>query len=76
MTSMEERYYGVINCMTEYWMCKYSNNIIKQDHKFIKKKIAPMIGIQTPDSAKSIIARIEIMHMISKRQTEEIWSVK
>ena len=73
---MEETYYGDISCTTEHRKCKYLNNIIEQDHRFIKKKIDPMLGFKTLDSAERTIAGIEIMHMIHKGQIEEIRCVK
>ncbi len=73
---IEETYYGDISCTTEHRMCKYLNNIIEQDHRFIKKKIDPMLGFKTLDSAKRTIAGIEIMHMIHKGQIEGIRCVQ
>lgn len=69
---IEETYYGDISCTTEHRMCKYLNNIIEQDHRFVKKKIDPMLGFKTLDSAERTIAGIEIMHMIHKGQIEGI----
>ena len=57
-------------------MCKYLNNIIEQDQRFIKKKTDPMLGFKTLDSAERIIAGIEIMHMIHKGQIEGIRCVQ
>ncbi|MBU3568655.1 IS6 family transposase [Priestia aryabhattai] len=48
---------------------KYLNNIIEQDHRFIKKRIRPMVGLKSFRTAKRIIAGIEAMHMIKKGQT-------
>ncbi len=48
---------------------KYLNNIVEQDHRFIKKRIRPMLGLKSFRTAKWIIAGIEAMHMIKKRQT-------
>lgn len=48
---------------------KYLNNIIEQDHRFIKKRIRPMLGLKSLQTAKRIIAGIEAMHMIKKGQT-------
>jgi transposase-like protein len=53
-------------------MTKYLNNIIEQDHRFIKKKIKPMLGFKGISSAKNTIAGIEMMHMIRKGQVEGI----
>ncbi|MGG3195495.1 IS6 family transposase [Priestia aryabhattai] len=48
---------------------KYLNNIVEQDHRFIKKRIRPMLGLKSLQTAKQIIAGIEAMHMIKKGQT-------
>ena len=49
--------------------CKYLNNIVEQDHRFIKKRIRPMLGFKNFNSAKIIIAGIEVLHMIFKNQS-------
>jgi IS6 family transposase len=48
---------------------KYLNNIVEQDHRFIKKRIRPMLGLKSLRTAERIIAGIEAMHMIKKGQT-------
>ena len=48
---------------------KYLNNIVEQDHRFIKKRIRTMLGFNSFRTAKQIIAGIEAMHMIKKGQT-------
>ena len=47
---------------------KYLNNIIEQDHRFIKKITKPMMGFKTFHSASATLAWIETAHMISKGQ--------
>jgi len=69
---IEETYYGDISCKTEHRMNQYLNNIIEQDHRFIKKQVNPMLGFKTLNSAERTIAEIEIMHMIHKRQIQGI----
>ena len=56
-------------------MIKYLNNIVEQDHRFIKKKTNPMLGFKSCETAKNTICGIEIMHMIHKGQVEEIQDV-
>ena len=51
---------------------KYLNNIIEQDHRFIKRKTGPMLGFESFETAKKTICGIEEMHMIRKGQVEEI----
>ena len=45
---------------------KYPNNIVEQDHRAIKRIIKPQLGFKSFYSAKSILAGIELMHMIRK----------
>jgi IS6 family transposase len=72
---IEEQYYGELSCRTWHRMTKYLNNIIEQDHRFIKKKIRPMLGFHSIETAKNTICGIEAMHMIRKGQVEEIQCV-
>ncbi|OUB24894.1 IS6 family transposase [Bacillus thuringiensis serovar yunnanensis] len=48
---------------------KYLNNIIEHDHRFIKKRIRNMRGLKSLQTARKMIAGIEVMHMIKKGQT-------
>ena len=48
--------------------CRYKNNIIEQDHRFIKKRCRPMLGLKSFKTAQIIISGIEILHMLHKRQ--------
>ncbi|PFE08200.1 IS6 family transposase, partial [Bacillus cereus] len=47
---------------------KYLNNMIEQDYRFIKKRIRNMLGLKSWQTAKKMIAGIEVMHMIKKGQ--------
>ena len=47
---------------------KYLNNILEQDHRFIKKITRPMRGFKALHSAQATIAGIEVAHMIRKGQ--------
>ena len=47
---------------------KCLDNIVEQDHHFIKKRIYPMFGLKSLWTAKQIIAGIEVMYMIKKGQ--------
>lgn len=44
------------------------NNIVEQDHRFIKKRIRSMLGLKSFDTATSILSGVEAMHMIKKEQ--------
>ena len=48
--------------------CKYLNNIVEQDHRFIKWRINQGLGFKDFESAKRTIAGIEIVRMIKKDQ--------
>ena len=48
--------------------CKYLNNIIEQDHRFVKWRIQNMLGFKNFESAQRTIAGIEIIRMIKKDQ--------
>jgi len=47
---------------------KYLNNLVEQDHRFIKKITRPMMGFKAFHSAQSTLAGIEVAHMIRKSQ--------
>ncbi len=47
---------------------KYLNNIVGQDHRFIKKRVCSMLGLKSFRTAKSILSGIEAMHIIKKGQ--------
>lgn len=47
---------------------KYLNNILEQDHRFIKRITGPMMGFKALHSAAATIAGIETAHMIRKGQ--------
>jgi IS6 family transposase len=49
---------------------KYLNNIIEQDHRFIKKRTNPMLGFKSFETAQRTIQGIETMHMIKKGQVK------
>lgn len=47
---------------------KYLNNIVEQDHRFIKKRTKPTLGFKSFHSAKMTITGIENIRIIQKRQ--------
>lgn len=47
---------------------KYLNNLLEQDHRFIKKRVKPMLGFKSFRSAKITIAGIENIRIIQKGQ--------
>jgi len=65
-------YAGTLSPGTTIRKIQYLNNIIEQDHRFIKRKTRPMLGFGSFETAEKTICGIEAMHMIRKRQVEEI----
>ena len=49
---------------------KYLNNIVERDHRAIKRIARPMMGFEALRCARIILAGIEVMHMIKKRQPD------
>jgi transposase-like protein len=49
---------------------KYLNNIVEQDHRFIKKRIRPMLGFKSYKTSASILSGVEAMHMVKKEQID------
>ena len=47
---------------------KYSNNIVEQDHRAVKRVTRPMLGFKSFDAAQDTLVGIELIHMIKKRQ--------
>ena len=47
---------------------KYLNNIVEQDHRFIKKITKPMKGFKAFYSADATLSGIELHHMLRKGQ--------
>jgi len=50
---------------------QYLNNIIEQDHRFIKKLTRPMQTFKSLNSASATLAGIEVAHMIRKCQFDQ-----
>ena len=67
----------VINRMLKRFGCpvsiemvriKYLNNLVEQNHRFIKRRVRPILGFKSFKSAASTIAGIELVNMIRKCQ--------
>ncbi|MEP3331160.1 IS6 family transposase [Sedimentitalea sp.] len=56
--------------LIEVLQVKYLNNIIQQDHRFIKKLTRLMKGFKSFISASATLDGIEVAHLIRKRQFE------
>jgi putative transposase len=55
---------------------KYFSNIVEQDHRALKRITKPMLGFKSFNAAKSVLAGIELMHMICKGQSHFTGSVE
>lgn len=51
---------------------KYLNNLVEQDHRAIKRRIRPMLGFKSFRRAQTILAGIELVHMIRKGQLQNL----
>ncbi|WP_443216769.1 DDE-type integrase/transposase/recombinase, partial [Rhizobium sp. Root1203] len=51
---------------------KYLNNMIEQDHRFIKKLTRPMKGFKSFQSASATLDGIEVAHMIRNRHFQPV----
>jgi putative transposase len=49
---------------------QYLNNRIEQDHRAIKRRVRPMLGFKSVDSARVILGGIELVHMMRKQQAK------
>lgn len=47
---------------------RYLNNIVEQDHRAIKRRCAPMLGLKTFRTAAVTLAGVELAHRIHKQQ--------
>src|SRR5260221_6694580 len=59
---------GSLPADTKLRSSKYLNNLIEQDHRGVKQRIAVMLGFKGFRNAAITIAGIELMHRIRKRQ--------
>ncbi len=62
---------GWIGFFVEICQVKYLNNIIEQDHRFIKKITKPKMGFKAFHTAQATLDGIETAHMIRKKQLSE-----
>jgi transposase-like protein len=53
---------GELNGDTKVRSSKYLNNLIGQDHRGVKSRLGPMLGLKRFRTAAIIIAGIELLH--------------
>ena len=63
---------GVLAVTSQLRQRKYLNNIVEQDHRFIKRRINPGLGFFSFKTARWTIVEYEAMHMMRKGQVEGI----
>ncbi|MCP4490400.1 MAG: DDE-type integrase/transposase/recombinase, partial [Gammaproteobacteria bacterium] len=54
----------------QYRASKYLNNLVEQDHRFIKRRVKPGLGFFSYQTAWRTIQGYEAMNMIRKGQVE------
>lgn len=59
---------GVLPSTTKLRQCKYLNNIIEQDHRFIQRLVKPGLGFKSFHTARRTLKGYETMNMIRKGQ--------
>jgi hypothetical protein len=47
---------------------RYLNNVVEQDHRAIKRRCAPMLGLKSFRTAAITLAGVELAHRVRKRQ--------
>jgi IS6 family transposase len=52
--------------------CKYLNNVVEQDHRFVKRRVNPGLGFGSFRTARRTIQCYEAMHMIRKGQLQGV----
>ena len=57
---------GSLPANTKLRSSKYLNNLIEQDHRGVKQRIAVMLGFKAFKNAAITIAGIELLHRIRK----------
>ena len=63
---------GVLAATSQLRQCKYLNNILEQDHRFIKRRVNPGLGFSSFKTAHRTIKGYEAMNMIRKGQIEGV----
>ncbi len=59
---------GILPASVELRQVKYLNNLIEQDHRFIKRVVKPAMGFFSIETAGRTLQGYEVMHMIRKGQ--------
>ena len=65
---------GFVRPRSSLRQCKYLNNVIEPDHRFIKRRTRPMLGVKQFTTAWRTVRGIEMMHALRKGQAR--WMAK
>ena len=63
---------GVLPIASQLRQSKYLNNILEQDHRFIKRRVNPGLGFFSFNTARRTISGHEAMNIIRKGQIEGV----
>jgi transposase-like protein len=63
---------GTLPNRTQLRKCKYLNNLVEQDHRFIKRRVNPGLGFFSFKTARRTIKGFEAMSMIRKGQIDGV----
>ena len=63
---------GILPESCELRQVKYLNNIIEQDHRFIKRRVTPGLGFASFQTAWKTLRGYEIMNKIQKGQIKQV----
>ena len=59
---------GILPEQVELRQVKYLNNLIEQDHRFIKRRVKPGLGFFSYETAWNTLQGYEVMNMVRKGQ--------
>ena len=59
---------GALPDSSELRQVKYLNNLVEQDHRFIKRRVKPGLGFFSFETAWHTLQGYEVMHMVRKGQ--------
>ena len=63
---------GVLPQQVELRQVKYLNNLVEQDHRFIKRLVKPGMGFFSVETAERTLQGYEVMNMIRKGQVHGV----
>jgi IS6 family transposase len=63
---------GLVEKACKLCQVKYLNNIVEQDHRFIKRRVAPALGFASFHTADRTLRGYEAMNMIRKGQIQGV----